>query len=142
MAGDREPRRRFRYAVAVLPVLFGVIAWTLMTPAPESVRLIVFVPTVLFVAWLLFRAANFQDITRRKNAELALELERSRMKQLLEGAPFAVVAYEGPDHRAVLSNPKHEENAQRNDRHAIGAAHIGPDAERNGREDDGRGQDH
>jgi signal transduction histidine kinase len=40
MAGDREPRRRFRYAVAVLPVLFGMIAWTLMAPAAESVRFI------------------------------------------------------------------------------------------------------
>ncbi len=58
---------------------------------------------------VLFRAASFQDITQRKGVELTLELERTRLTRLLEGAPFAVAAYEGPNHLALISNPKHDE---------------------------------
>jgi len=36
-------------------------------------------------------------------------LDKRALFELLTGAPFAVVAYEGADHVAVLSNPKHDE---------------------------------
>ena len=58
---------------------------------------------------IVFQSLSFKDLSAGRNVGIALELERVRMKRLLEGAPFAVVAYEGPDHRAVLSNPKHDE---------------------------------
>jgi PAS domain S-box-containing protein len=58
---------------------------------------------------VLFRAANFIDITERKRAERELELERLKLQRLLEGAPFAVVVYEGPEHVVRYSNPKHDE---------------------------------
>ncbi|MDQ3365363.1 MAG: PAS domain S-box protein [Myxococcota bacterium] len=50
-----------------------------------------------------------EDITARKAAERAREVERTRLLHLLAQAPFAVVVYEGADHRAALSNPKHDE---------------------------------
>ena len=58
---------------------------------------------------LLFRPAPLDEIAQRKRAERALESERTRLRRLIEEAPFAVAAYEGPHHIAVLSNAKHLE---------------------------------
>jgi len=58
---------------------------------------------------VLYRAANFQDISERKQVVRALEHERLRLQQLLAVAPFAIVLYDGPDHVAKFANPKHAE---------------------------------
>jgi signal transduction histidine kinase len=37
------------------------------------------------------------------------ELDRAKLHRFLMAAPFAIVWLEGPDHRVILSNPKHRE---------------------------------
>ena len=58
---------------------------------------------------VLFRAGNFHDITEHKRIEAELELQRTKLHALLQGAPFAVVVYDGPQHVASYSNPAHDE---------------------------------
>ncbi|HEY5948458.1 MAG TPA: ATP-binding protein, partial [Kofleriaceae bacterium] len=53
--------------------------------------------------------SQWQTLALVEEARHRLHQERERLLHLLEKAPFAVVAYEGPDHRAVLSNPAHDE---------------------------------
>jgi PAS domain S-box-containing protein len=55
-----------------------------------------------------------QALVARQRSERALELERTKLRALIQDAPVAIVVYAGPEHVAVLSNPLHDEmSAQR-----------------------------
>jgi PAS domain S-box-containing protein len=55
------------------------------------------------------RAALMATAAKERDAARALELERSRLERILQGVPFAVVVYAGPDHVAQFSNARHDE---------------------------------
>ena len=54
-----------------------------------------------------FAFSWLMEWSRRKTTDVAIE--RAELRRLLEDAPFAIGAYEGKNHTAVLSNLKHEE---------------------------------
>lgn len=53
-------------------------------------------------------AAFGVDVTATVRARRQVEAERTKLRRLVEGAPFAVVVYEGPDHVVRVQNEVHD----------------------------------
>lgn len=63
---------------------------------------------------------EFRDITAEKQAQLALQAERTRLYEFFSQAPAAIAVVEGPDHRYELANPFYQKVFNRLEKDLLG----------------------